>query len=114
MYDFAKFYNGVAQNIQQNSQNILGIDPSVRPLNIAYFTDNPNYYNLTIRLNDAIRKNGLDFDGTYDGVALPAWMNKSEMGGSLAMKLDDARHQEIVHKLSLLYANRSMFNYSRH
>jgi len=107
-YGFAKFYDGVAQNIKQNAQNVLGLDPNVRPLNIAYFTDNPNYYSLVIRLNDAIRRNGLDFDAQYDDVDMPAWMNQSEMGGTFGMKLDDTRHAELVSKLSILFVNRGM------
>ncbi|KAJ3339073.1 37S ribosomal protein S9, mitochondrial [Gonapodya sp. JEL0774] len=79
-----------------------------RPTDIAYFTGNPSYYSAVLILNDAIRKCGLDFkDKTqYEGSALPVWMKKEEMQTELDAQLSAGKYEEIVHKLSILYANR--------
>lgn len=87
-------------------------DPSSgpgRPENIAYFTANAKYYNLVIALNEAIRRNGLDFrdKSVYEKAALPSWMNANIMSEVHDMNLENGRYEEIVHKLNMLFAIRS-------
>ncbi len=89
-------------------------DPSSspgRPDNIAYFTANARYYNLVLKLNDAIRTNGLDFEdkSVYFQKAMPSWMNRIMMEEKHDMNLGSGRYEEIIHKLSMLFAIRSGF-----
>ena len=80
-----------------------------RPDNIAYFTANARYYNLVLKLNDAIRMNGLDFEdkSVYFQKAMPSWMNRIMMEEKHDMNLGSGRYEEIIHKLSMLFAIRS-------
>lgn len=80
-----------------------------RPQDIAYFTANSKYYNLVLTLNDAVRRNGLDFrdKSVYEKSVLPSWMSRSQMAEAHDMNLEDGRYEEIVHKLNLLFSIRS-------
>ncbi|KAJ3143981.1 37S ribosomal protein S9, mitochondrial [Irineochytrium annulatum] len=84
-------------------QKIVSI--SDRPMDIAYFTGNPQYYNLILRVNRLIQAHGLPFKDkrVYEGQTLPTWMTLEEMAAARMFKMTPLMYEDLIHKLNVLF-----------
>ncbi|KAI9349451.1 ribosomal protein S9/S16-domain-containing protein [Zopfochytrium polystomum] len=72
----------------------------------AYFTGNPKFYNLTIRLNELIRKHNLPFRPLspvdQKKQATGRWMKQEEMQQEKQMKLSEKAYRSLIRKFNVL------------
>ncbi|KAJ3030409.1 UNVERIFIED_CONTAM: 37S ribosomal protein S9, mitochondrial [Siphonaria sp. JEL0065] len=73
----------------------------------TFFTGNPNYFSLLLRLNTLIRQHGLPMrdESVYAHIeALPQWMSKLEMTKLKQFRLSDSMYEDLIHKLNVLFS----------
>ncbi|KAJ3064276.1 37S ribosomal protein S9, mitochondrial [Podochytrium sp. JEL0797] len=72
----------------------------------AFFTGNPAYFSLLLRLNALVRSNHLPMQdpAVYaDREDLPKWMTRMEMASLKQFRLTDSMYKDLVHKLNVLF-----------
>jgi hypothetical protein len=77
-----------------------------RPDDLTYFTGNPNYFTLLMKVNSLMRRHNLTFQdkSIYEGIgSFPKWMSKIELTSNKQFKLTDRLYDELIYKFNALY-----------
>ncbi|ORY39359.1 ribosomal protein S5 domain 2-like protein [Rhizoclosmatium globosum] len=73
----------------------------------TFFTGNPNYFSLLLRLNTLIRSHNLPIQdkAVYAHITdLPKWMTRAEMTTLKQFRLSDEMYDDLIHKLNVLFS----------
>ncbi|KAI9331592.1 ribosomal protein S9/S16-domain-containing protein [Obelidium mucronatum] len=73
----------------------------------TFFTGNPYYFSLLLKLNSLIRQYGLPLrdEAVYAHIeTLPKWMTKLEMTKLKQFRLSDSMYEDLIHKLNVLFS----------
>ncbi|KAJ3263725.1 37S ribosomal protein S9, mitochondrial [Chytriomyces hyalinus] len=83
------------------------VTPSTSITETAFFTGNPAYFSLLLRLNSLIRQHSLPIQdpAVYESLRdeLPQWMSRQEMMQLKQFRLTEGMHRDLVHKLNVLF-----------
>ena len=85
-----------------------------RQLHPAYFTGNPFYFDVLLKLNGYIQRIQ-DFSKGSDlkiGKSQGYWMNAQEFSEKLSIKTSEREYKELIDKLGFLYSHKDLFEAS--
>jgi hypothetical protein len=73
-----------------------------RPVNPTFYTGNPNYYNLLIKMNDLMRQYNIPFQQESHSSQTDRWMTMKDIERQMDMRLSRGAYKDLIFKLDQL------------